>query len=284
MKKHPALILLSLACGFCLPVHAAYAVYDCIISSPGWSAIYDPQSATANTTTSSVTINCSRAIGKGGDPANMNYTLEADHGWNPAGTVNQARLLSGASLLQYNEYTDAATSMLWGPAPNAISGALKFGGSASASTTVTFYAKTPALQNVAPGSYSDTVTMTLTYSALITSNVHLVTITVNPVCAFSTPPGNITFNYTSFQATAATASTSFATLCTNTLPYTMSLDTTSATLLGLTYTLSAPTGTYIGTGIAQTYSISGTIAAGQSGTCATATCSGTAVHTLIINY
>ena len=81
----------------------------------------------------------------------------------------------------------------------------------------------------------------------------------------------MTFNYTSFQAAAATATAGGFTLqCSNTLPYTLALDFTSvtdqATNLAYTVALSAAGGT--GTGIAQSYSVTGSMASGQAGTCA----------------
>jgi len=93
----------------------------------------------------------------------------------------------------------------------------------------------------------------------------------------------VVFNYVGFGA-AANASTSFGVTCSTYLPYTMALDATSGTILGLAYTigLSAPSGT--GNGAEQTYTISGTIAAGQSGTCATGSCTASQARVLTITY
>jgi hypothetical protein len=64
----------------------------------------------------------------------------------------------------------------------------------------------------------------------------------------------------------------------------MALDATSSTLLGLNYTLSLSQTNATGTGLSQTFTINGSIAGGQSGTCATASCSGTETRTLTITY
>jgi hypothetical protein len=64
----------------------------------------------------------------------------------------------------------------------------------------------------------------------------------------------------------------------------MALDATSGTLVGLTYGVALSQSAATGTGVAQTFSINGTIAAGQSGTCATGSCSGSATRTLTITY
>ena len=64
----------------------------------------------------------------------------------------------------------------------------------------------------------------------------------------------------------------------------LSLDASGGTLLGLNYSLSLPVTAGTGNGLPQTYSINGTAAANQVGTCATATCSATALRTLTITY
>lgn len=284
MKRRHYLMPLALLCGLCLPTQAAHAVTCATFSSPGWSVIYDPNALVATTTTSSVSVTCTR---QAGDGKNMTLALAANSGLQPAGAANQARAASGA-LVQYNNYTNAAYTLVWGTAGSTIPVALAFAGGvgATASATVAFYARIPAGQiGATAGTYSDTVTMTLNNGAVPVSTATFpVTATINPYCAISTPPGAITLNYTSFQNTAATGSTTFAATCSNGLPYTLSLDATSGTLLGLTYTLSVPAATYSGTGLAQSYAINAAIAAGQAGTCATATCTGTATRTLTITY
>jgi spore coat protein U-like protein len=287
MKKrhyHPMSLIILIG-ALCLQLHAAHAVTCSTFSSPGWSVTYDPNAAPANTTTSSVNITCTR---QSGDHDSVTLTVAANSGMQPTGTINQAKTASG-SLIQYNNYTDAAHTLVWGTGGSTLSIPFSFGSGgpgATATATATFYAMIPAGQTTASnGIYNDIVTMTLLQSgAIVATGTFLVTAIINPYCAISTPPGTIAFSYASFQNTSATGSTSFAATCTNTLPYTISLDATSGTLLGLNYTLSAPAGTYTGTGLAQSYVINGTIAARQGGTCASAACTGSAAHTLTITY
>lgn len=119
----------------------------------------------------------------------------------------------------------------------------------------------------------------LSLSSLVTAPVQAATstglfnvnIALTSACVYA-KTADVAFTYTSFQGTAATATPGGFTLqCTNTLPYTLSLDSTAVTdqLLNLAYTvaLSAASGT--GTGIAQTYSVTGSMVSGQAGTCAT---------------
>jgi hypothetical protein len=100
------------------------------------------------------------------------------------------------------------------------------------------------------------------------------------------PSPTVAFTYTSFQGTASTATGgTFNMKCTNTMPYKIGFTnaTTPATTdavtddavnLAYTLTLSGTTGT--GSGVDQAYTVTGTMAAAQAGTCLTATCTNTA--------
>ncbi|MBX3654779.1 MAG: hypothetical protein KF686_11400 [Ramlibacter sp.] len=117
-----------------------------------------------------------------------------------------------------------------------------------------------------------------------------VTINLTSACEIQTSP-TAAFTYTSFQSTAATFSSSFNVRCTNTLPITsITLDSTSVTddATNLAYTLALSGVPAAGTGAAQSVSITGSMAANQSGTCATATCTNAAAtnkqRTLTITY
>lgn len=110
--------------------------------------------------------------------------------------------------------------------------------------------------------------------AATATNTFDVTINLTSVCKISTVP-TIAFTYTSFQSAAAPASSSFDVLCTNTLPITsITLDSAGVTdsATNLAYTLALGAVPTAGTGAAQTISITGSMAADQAGTCATATC------------
>ena len=135
-------------------------------------------------------------------------------------------------------------------------------------------------------------TLSLTVQAATSTGTFNVLINLTSACVY-TKTADVTFNYTSFQGTAATAVAGGFTLqCSNTLPYTLALDATSvtdqATNLAYTVALSAASGT--GTGIAQAYSVTGSMASGQAGTCATAggSCTNSAstnkTRTLTITY
>jgi hypothetical protein len=112
-----------------------------------------------------------------------------------------------------------------------------------------------------------------------------VTVNLASVCSITAGPADVAFTYASFQGAPATATGGgFSVRCTNTLPYTMALDATSGTVIGLNYTLALSAAGGTGNGAAQSYTVNGSMVASQSGDCASATCAGSAVRTLIITY
>ena len=112
-----------------------------------------------------------------------------------------------------------------------------------------------------------------------------VTINLTSKCVFGTI-APVAFTYTSFQGTASTATGgTFNMKCTNTMPYKIGFTNTAtpattdavtddAVNLAYTLGLSATTGT--GSGVDQAYTVTGTMAAAQAGTCLTAACTNTA--------
>ena len=118
----------------------------------------------------------------------------------------------------------------------------------------------------------------------VTGNFN-VTVNLTSACQITSGPADVAFTYTSFQAAAATATGGgFTVQCTNTLPYTMSLDATSGTVSGLNYTLALSAASGSGNGAAQSYSVTGSMVAGQGGTCGLASCSGTQGRVLTVTY
>ncbi len=291
------LLILSV-CGLWASTQAAYAAITCSVTSPGWASSYFTTTATTTTGSAYATVTCTRATT---DPTTQAFTVVANQGLSPGGTWNRA--VSGANRLRYKLYTNATLATQW-VAPNTIAGTINFGAATSASATVPYYYGIRALQAVAAGAYTDTVTMTLTYGAATATGTLPVTVVVSPVCTITTAPAGISFTYKSFQAAAATASTTFGVTCTNLVPYTVGLDAYAVTdsAINLAYTLNVgqtirPTGAVYtpgaplsasGSGAAQTISIDGSIAAGLAGTCAVATCTNAAAtnktRTLTVTY
>jgi len=268
------------ACLLLLP-GLACAAYNCSITSPGFATAYDPTAAAENVTTTFFTVTCTRALS---DANTMSWTAAVNNGSFPRGG-GRNRAAFGASRINYDTNKDSACGTQW-RGGTTFTGTLNFGGSTSASTNVSFWGCVPAGQTGLPaGTYTDTVTMTLTYgpSSFTDTGTFGVSIATPATCNLTTAPGDVVLNYVGFGA-VANGSTTFGVTCTNALPYTIALDATSGTIIGINYTLALTASSATGTGVQQTYGINGTAAAGQSGTCATASCSASQARTLTVSY
>jgi spore coat protein U-like protein len=278
----------------CLASFGALAAYSCSVTATSISTVYSPTVATANESTGSYTITCSRL---GTDPASFNYTMDANNGLQPAGNQNRVQFGGAANRYNYQPYRNPGCVGEWrNTGGTDINGTLNFGGSLPASFTGPFYLCVPGPQPVDPaGTYTDTVTVTLRQQVagpdplLATSTFGVSVITTNS-CQINVPPGPLTFNYTSFQGAPAVGSNSFGVRCTTGLFYSMSLDATSVldNAVNLNYTLAVSAASANGNGITQNHAVNGTMAAGQSGLCAGGVCTNAAAtnktRTLTITY
>jgi spore coat protein U-like protein len=278
IRRAATLILASLAACVALAGHAAIT---CSVTSPGFAAAYDPTVATTNITQTYFTVTCTR--GATSDPTSVSYSVKADNGLNPIGQGNRASF--GTNRIRYDFYKDAACGTQW-KGNTTIGGTINFSGTGTVSSQGNYWGCVTASQTgLAAGTYTDTVTLTMTYGSpqSTATGTAGVTISTPPVCTISSAPGAVVFNYVSLGGAQA-ASTTYGVTCTLALPYTMALDATSGTILGLNYTLGLSSASSTGTGAPQTFSINGSMAGGQSGTCATATCSGTQGRTITVTY
>jgi len=120
----------------------------CTVSATGVAfGPYDPFSLTSLDSTGNVAVTCS--------PASP-YTIELSPG---VGAQTARELRSGAHVLAYNLFTEATRSTVWGDGTgltSTVSGSGTGGGHP-------IYGRIPARQNVAVGSYSDALTVTVTF-------------------------------------------------------------------------------------------------------------------------
>lgn len=288
----PALRLMGVCFTYALMLlvsTAQAANYSCSIGTiSGVTLNYDPNTLTATTATGSVRINCSKS---GSGSGTVFYELGSNGGIRASGS--QSRVQSGANTINYGLWKDASYTQAWTDvSSNRLKGSLS-SSSSNTSVTVNFYFLIPAQQNAAAGSYTDTQTFrlyqgnsanvasTTTSSTSANSTVRVVTLAQ---CRLSSSPGNILFNYTSFQTTSASATTSFAVTCVSGVPYTMALDDTAGSLLGLDYSLALSSTSRTGSGAAQSVTISASMSAGQAGICSTGSCTASEPRTLTISY
>jgi len=262
-----------------LGAQAACAAVSCTISSPGITLAY-PANTSPVIAQTSFTVTCARNLAS--DPTSVSYTVSADNGLNPNGTNNRA--FSGTNALKYDVYRDSACSSTWKGPQNIADSITTLSGFTPVSKTTSFWGCVVTAQSPPAGTYSDTVTMTLTYGTSTSVNTFPVSIATPATCSITTAPGPVAFGTYVALGAAVNASANFAVTCTNYLPYTMALDAASGVIVGLRYTLALDATNSTGTGAAQTHSINGNLAAGQAGTCAAATCSGSQTRTLTITY
>ena len=140
-----------------LSVTATVADRCTIDTSPLAFGSYDPVTthASANLDASGqVTVTCTMGAAA---------VITLDQGANPQGGSSDAaplrRLKSGASYLAYSIYANAGRTTTWGNTPQ--TGVAHTG--TGASTNLTVYGRIGAAQNVAAGTYGDTVLATVTF-------------------------------------------------------------------------------------------------------------------------
>lgn len=259
----------------------------CTAGNFSYSTGYSPATTVDTVTQLNFDVTCVR--NSTGSFIQVNYAVAFDNGIHALLLQNRAQ---NVLFLNYEFYKDSACTVT-----AKLQGTTTYTGTTplmDASLTYvipnTFYACIPKTQTaVAPSkAYTDTVTLTITGSKVGTGAFDFVGVngsgSVNIIapatCTISTPPGPVAFGtYTSMGA-AAVGSTSYVVNCSNTLPYTMSLDSAFGVVAGLNYSVgltanaTATTGTPSltpsggGTGIAQTFYIKGNMASGQAGSCA----------------
>ena len=129
----------------------------CIINSAGAMtfAAYDPSTQTAQTTTSSISVNCTNTT-----PFNIGLSAGGGSG----ATVANRVMTSGNNTLNYSLYQDTGHATVWGNTVGTDTVAATGLGMASGNAIVkTVYGHIPLQPNTVPGNYSDTVTVTVSY-------------------------------------------------------------------------------------------------------------------------
>jgi spore coat protein U-like protein len=113
--------------------------------------------AGALTKTSTISVKCTK---------NSPYTVALNAGTTTGGALAQRLMASGANTLQYNLYTTAAFTTVFGDGTGSTSTSAGTGAGVATANTITVYGQLPdsaTNQAAVPGSYSDTVTVTVSY-------------------------------------------------------------------------------------------------------------------------
>jgi spore coat protein U-like protein len=128
----------------------ATKVKDCTVSATNLA--FGNYTGTLNSSTSTVSVTCT---------SGTTYTVGLGAGQASGATVTNRSMTGPASaLLKYNLYNNSGHTTNWGDtsATNWVSGT----GNGSAQA-LTVYGQIPAAQYVTPGSYSDTITVSVSY-------------------------------------------------------------------------------------------------------------------------
>jgi spore coat protein U domain-containing protein, fimbrial subunit CupE1/2/3/6 len=147
-KVLAALLFLLIGTG----AHAA-----CRVSATGLDfGAYDVFSPFPRDTTGSVTVECDR-----NPPTDVTIAIDRSHG-SGGFDPRQMRRAAGGDRLSYNLYTTASMSTVWGDGSSGTSTVFLRKVNRNHPVTTTIYGRMPARQNVSVGSYSDTLTVTIT--------------------------------------------------------------------------------------------------------------------------
>lgn len=139
---------------------AAHALATCTATAtPINFGPYDPLVASPRTTTASVTVSCDLLLGAS---LLVAYAISLSQG---SGTYANRTMRFGGDSINYNLYRNGTYSSIWGDGSGGTSRILDgyLLGLGGAVTNYPIYARIPALQNVPPGIYTDTILVTVTY-------------------------------------------------------------------------------------------------------------------------
>ncbi len=145
------------------PAARAAVTVNCTVTAGGIAfGIYNPFNTVGDASTGSLVVTCT-----GSGTGTTTVTVDVSLSTGISGTYSTRTMLSGVNVLNYNIYWSAAYQQIMGNGTGgSYSGqagpiAISAGGSVQA--TGTMYGYVPPQQNVAPGGYSDVITVTVTY-------------------------------------------------------------------------------------------------------------------------
>lgn len=116
--------------------------------------VYDPGAATSTRSTGAITLQCLVGL-------LPSFTVAISAGG--SNDFSAREMSNGGGTLSYNLYVDSQHMMVWGDgtagtSTQSFSGLLSLG-----STNFTIYGRAPKGQYPAPGNYTDTIIVTVTY-------------------------------------------------------------------------------------------------------------------------
>jgi spore coat protein U-like protein len=145
-----------------LAAPAAMAAVTSSASAVGVAfGVYNPLATTPTTSAGTIQVTCTST-----NSGTTTINITAAYSTGSSGTYTTRTMRSGANALNYNLYFDAAYTQVRGDGTGGTqtgSAQLTLGRNQTGSVSGTLYGRMPAGQDAAPGSYSDTITVTVTY-------------------------------------------------------------------------------------------------------------------------
>jgi spore coat protein U-like protein len=243
------------------------------------SVVFGNYSGSVVGVTATITVTC--------DTAGTPFQIGLNAGNGPGATITNRMMFGGtggSNTLGYQLFNNASRTTNWG---NSSGTGWVTGTAAQANTAqnYTVYARMPANENSPTGSYTDTITASITGSFTTSIAAFSITATVVPSCTITAN----TLSFGAYTGTAASATSTLSVKCSNGTPYNVGLDpgqasgatvTTRKMVKGsktLNYSLFSDSGRTTnwgitvgtdtvagtGTGLAQTLTVYGQVPGGQ---------------------
>lgn len=160
----PAMLLVLLLC--VLRSGPAFALGEnCTVTTTSLAfGNFAPLSGTVLDTTATVTVSCTCPVLCLG----INYTVAINAGG--SGTFSPRRMSAGTPTLAYNGFDSGTRTTVWGDGTGGttVQSRCRLLGAIGSGWVepITFYGRIPVSTGIAPGSYTDSLTVTVTYSGI----------------------------------------------------------------------------------------------------------------------
>lgn len=133
-------------------------VSSCLVSASGVAfGIYDPTSPTAHASSGTIAVSCVVSGATGHNPVTIALSAGT------SGSYGSRTMVSGTDSLTYNLYLDAAYSQVWGDGTGVSVTDTRFVTPGKPAFTATVYGLIPAAQSPGAGTFSDTITVTVSF-------------------------------------------------------------------------------------------------------------------------
>jgi spore coat protein U domain-containing protein, fimbrial subunit CupE1/2/3/6 len=157
VRAATVLVLFHIASGFAATTGTTFQVSATVGNSCSATAsnlsfgAYDPLSILPNDATSTITVQCTLLT---------TYDVGMDAGTGSGASVSTRKMTKSSETLSYSLYRDATRLLVWG---NTVSSDTVQGVGTGLSVPYTVYGRIPAGQNVSPGTYTDTISVTINF-------------------------------------------------------------------------------------------------------------------------